>query len=109
MSGQTDVLVVLCTCPDEAAATRIANALLEERLAACVNRIPGIRSLYRWDGQLQDDAEVLLVIKTTATRYPQVEALITARHPYELPEVLALPVAAGAAKYLDWVRQATAE
>mgnify|MGYP002785123204 CR=1 FL=1 len=107
MERHLDARVVLCTCPDDATGTQIATALIEGGLAACVNRVPGIRSMYRWDGQLQDDAEVLLVIKTTARRLVDVEALIRARHPYELPEVLALPVAGGSAAYLDWIGQAT--
>ena len=101
------VLVLLCTCPDEATARQIATALVAGGLAACVNRIPGIRSLYRWEGQIQDDGEELLVIKTTADRYAAAEAAIQARHPYDLPEIIALPVSAGSAAYLDWVRQAT--
>jgi periplasmic divalent cation tolerance protein len=107
MPATANLLIVLCTCPDEAVASRIATALVEQGLAACVNRVPGVRSVYRWDGQLQDDAEVLLIVKTTADRYGQVERLIAGQHPYELPEVLALPVVAGSAGYMDWVRQAT--
>ena len=103
----TDALVVLCTCPDEATATGIATALLAEKLAACVNCVAGIRSMYRWDGQIRDDTEVLLVIKTSAARYGALEALLQARHPYEMPEIIALPVVAGAADYLSWIRQAT--
>lgn len=107
MSAPTDLLVVLCTCPDGAVATRIATALVEQGLAACVNRVPGVRSVYRWEGHVQDDAEVLLVIKTTAGRYGQVEGLVAAQHPYDVPELLALPVVAGSAPCMDWVRQAT--
>ncbi len=103
-----DALVVLCTCPDEASADGIATALLAGELAACVNCVPGIRSMYRWEGQLRDDREVLLIIKTRACRYAALEAEIRARHPYDVPEILALPVARGADAYLDWVRQATA-
>ena len=102
-----DALVVLCTCPDEPTATGIATALLAAELAACVNCVAGIRSLYRWDGQIRDDTEVLLVIKTRAARYGALETLVRARHPYELPEIIALPVVAGARDYLDWIRQAT--
>jgi len=102
-----DALVVLCTCPDEATASGIATALLAEELAACVNCVAGIRSMYRWEGQIRDDAEVLLVIKTSRARYGALETLVRARHPYELPEIIALPVVAGARDYLDWVRQAT--
>lgn len=103
----TDALVVLCTCPDEATATGIATALLAEKLAACVNCVAGIRSMYRWDGQIRADTEVLLVIKTRAARYAALETLLRARHPYEIPEIIALPVVAGAADYLNWIRQAT--
>jgi periplasmic divalent cation tolerance protein len=103
----TGALVVLCTCPDEATATGIATALLAEELAACVNCVAGIRSIYRWEGQIRDDTEVLLVIKTSAARYGALETLVRARHPYELPEIIALPVVAGARDYLDWIGQAT--
>ncbi len=103
----SDAMVVLCTCPDEPTATGIATALLAEELAACVNCVAGIRSMYRWAGQIRDDTEVLLVIKTRAARYGALEALVRARHPYELPEIIALPVVAGARDYLDWIRQAT--
>jgi periplasmic divalent cation tolerance protein len=107
METTSEALVVLCTCPDDVAGTRIATALIEGGHAACVNRVPGVRSMYRWDGRVQDDAEVLLVIKTTAARLAGVESLIRAQHPYELPEVLALPVAGGSAEYLAWIGQAT--
>jgi len=100
-------LVVLCTCPDEATATGIATALLAEELAACVNCVAGIRSMYRWAGQIRDDTEVLLVIKTSAARYAALETLVRARHPYDLPEIIALPVVAGARDYLDWIGRAT--
>lgn len=107
-----DLIVVLCTCPDDAAARGIATALIAEGLAACVNRVPGILSSYLWPApcgneQLQEDTEMLLVIKTTAERYPAVEAAILARHPYDVPEVIALPIVAGAAHYMDWIRQKT--
>ena len=85
-----DPIVVLCTCPDETVARGIATALIAERLAACVNRVPGILSAYRWEGQIEEDAELLLVIKTTADRYAAVESAILARHPHEVPEVIAL-------------------
>jgi len=103
----TDALVVLCTCPDEATATGIATALLAAELAACVNCVAGIRSMYRWEGQIRNDAEVLLVIKTSAARFGALETLVRERHPYELPEIIALPVTAGSRDYLQWIRQAT--
>jgi periplasmic divalent cation tolerance protein len=96
-------IVVLCSCPDEAVASRIAGALVGEGLAACVNRVSGVRSTYRWDGVLQDDGEVLLVVKTLGERFAVLEARIRALHPYEVPEIIALPVVAGSAGYLDWV------
>ena len=112
MPPNSAVLIVLCTCPDEAVAAGIATALVAGGLAACVNRIPAMRSMYRWEGRIQDDAEVLLVIKTTADRYGALEAVIRTRHPYDLPEVIALPVAAGtpgslAGAYQEWIEQAT--
>lgn len=107
MTHDPQALVVLCTCPDEASATEIAKALLAQGLAACVNRLAGVRSMYLWDGQLRDDAEVLLVIKTRADRFGALEAAIRARHPYDNPEIIGCPVTAGAAPYLEWVRQAT--
>lgn len=104
-SAEDGVLLVLCTCPDDTVADGIATLLVAEALAACVNRLPGVRSLYRWEGHIQEDTEVLLVIKTTAARYPAVEGAIRSRHPYELPEIIAVPVTAGSAPYLEWVRQ----
>lgn len=100
-------LVVLCTCPDEETGRGIATALIAGRLAACVNRLPGVRSTYQWDGQVQEDAEVLLIIKTTAARFGAVEAAIRAAHPYELPEVVALPISRGLPAYLDWIEHST--
>jgi periplasmic divalent cation tolerance protein len=98
------VIVALSTCPDEASARRIAALLVEERLAACVNRVPGLQSTYFWDGRLQDEAEILLIIKTTTGRMADLEARLKTLHPYELPELVTLPVAGGNERYLDWVR-----
>ncbi len=99
-----DVLLCLCTCPDPATAGRIAEALVEERLAACVNLLPGLQSVYRWQGQVQRDAEVLLLVKTTRQRYPALQARL---HPYELPELLAVESVAGLPAYLQWVVEST--
>lgn len=104
-AASDQAMVVLNTCPDETTAARIARALVEERLATCVNSIAGVRSVYFWDGRLQDDAEVLLIMKTTAGRLAELEARVKALHPYELPEILALPVAGGNERYLEWVRE----
>ncbi len=100
-------LVVLCTCPDEAAATALATDVVERGLAACVNRIAGVRALYRWEGRVVDDTEVLLLIKTTPARWPALADALRAGHPYEVPEIIALPVVAGTTDYLDWIAQAT--
>ena len=102
-----DAIVVLCNCPDEVNAMLIAEALVSERLAACVNRIPGIASTYRWKGQVQHDTENLLVIKTTRDRFDALRERILALHQYELPEVLAVDIAAGHAPYLDWIAAQT--
>jgi periplasmic divalent cation tolerance protein len=98
------VILALTTCPDEASSRAIATALVQERLAACVNRVGGLRSTYIWDARLQDAEEILLIIKTTAARLQALEARLKALHPYELPELLAIPVAGGNERYLDWVR-----
>jgi periplasmic divalent cation tolerance protein len=99
----TEVLAVLCTCPDAATARRLAGGLVEEGLAACVNILPEIRSIYRWRGATQDDGEVLMIAKTTRLSYAMLEAWLLRHHPYDVPEVLALPVTAGSSAYLDWV------
>jgi periplasmic divalent cation tolerance protein len=99
----TTPLIVLCTCPDITAADAIATALLEARLAACVNRIEGIESLYRWEDSIHKDREVLLLIKTTVLAFGEVENAISDLHPYELPEIIGVPVTQGSAPYLDWL------
>ena len=98
-------LVVFCSCPDVDSAGRLADTLVVERLAACVTRLPGATSVYHWDGAVHRDAEVLLIIKTTAERLANLTARIEALHPYEVPEVLAVPVAGGAERYLAWLGQ----
>jgi periplasmic divalent cation tolerance protein len=94
-------VVVLCTFPDVEKARAIAAELVERRLAACVNLLPGVESIYRWEGKVERADEVLAVIKTT--RYPELAAALKELHPYEVPEILALPVAAGLAGYLKWL------
>ncbi len=100
-------LVVYCTCPDQATAERIAETMVNERLAACVTIAPGLTSIYRWQGQIQRDAEVLLIIKTRSAVYPSLEARIHDLHPYEVPEIIALPIQAGSATYLNWITDNT--
>ncbi|MCE7951385.1 MAG: divalent-cation tolerance protein CutA [Xanthomonadales bacterium PRO7] len=103
----TNAILAFCTCPDDACATRIAQTLVGERLAACVNRIPGITSTYRWQGEIHSDGEVLLLIKSTRERFDALCARILALHPYELPEVIAVDIASGHAPYLDWIAAET--
>jgi periplasmic divalent cation tolerance protein len=103
----TDALVVLVTAPTPDRAAEIARALVEERLAACGNVVQGIRSIYRWEGKVQEDAEALLVLKTTRARFDALRDRVLALHPYEVPEVIALPVEAGSARYLAWIADET--
>ena len=98
----TDAIVVLCTAPP-AKAEPLARGLVEQRLAACVNMLQGVRSFYRWDGAIQDDAEVQLIIKTTRARFAALQAWLDDNHPYDVPEILALDVAQGAGPYLSWL------
>lgn len=100
-------ILVLCSCPDEASAERIATALVEEHLAACVNRIRDIASTYRWQGKVCHDSEQLLLIKSTRERFEALRERILALHPYELPEVIAVDIALGSAEYLEWITAAT--
>ena len=101
------VVVMLSTAPNDEVATRLATTLVEGRLAACVNIVPGVRSIYRWQGRLCTDGELLLVIKTTAARRAEVVASIQQHHVYECPEAIAFEVAGGAERYLGWVREMT--
>ncbi|MFC3716615.1 divalent-cation tolerance protein CutA [Luteimonas soli] len=97
------VVLAFCTCPDAATASRIADALVGERLAACVSVLPGVQSVYRWQGGIERADEVQLLAKTTATRMPALAERIVALHPYELPEVVAVEAAAGLPAYLEWI------
>jgi periplasmic divalent cation tolerance protein len=99
----TDVRVVLVTCPTADVAAGLARTLVEEGLAACGNVVPGVRSIYRWQGRVVDEPEVLLVLKTTTGRFEALRTRVVALHPYEVPEVLGLAVDAGHAPYLTWV------
>lgn len=102
-----DVQLVLCTCPDRESAETLAGGLVQADLAACVNIVPGLVSVYRWQDKVEQDAELLLLIKTTAPRLPELTAYIEQHHPYDVPEVIAAPVVAGLESYLDWVRTCT--
>ena len=98
-----DVLLVLTNVPDEVTAHTIARKVVEGRLAACVNVLPAVRSIYRWEGKVEEAAEVTMLVKSTRDRYAELEAAIREVHPYDVPEIIALPVAAGLPAYLDWV------
>ncbi|HTD28629.1 MAG TPA: divalent-cation tolerance protein CutA [Xanthomonadaceae bacterium] len=101
------ILLVLCTCPDADGAQALAASLVEQRLAACVNVLPNVRSIYRWEGKLDHAQELLLLIKTTADRFDDLKEHIVSMHPYAVPEILGLDVVAGLAPYLDWVAAET--
>jgi periplasmic divalent cation tolerance protein len=101
-----DVLIVLCTFPTGERAAEVARTIVGEGLAACVNLVPQVRSIYRWQGALCDDAEQLALIKTTAAGFEALRLRLLALHPYDTPEIVALPLVAGHAPYLDWVRGA---
>ncbi|MFZ1536703.1 MAG: divalent-cation tolerance protein CutA [Chromatiaceae bacterium] len=97
------VLLTFCTCPDESVALSLAETLVGEGLAACVNLLPGVRSIYFWQGKLQRDAEVLLLIKSSASGFPDLAARLRELHPYDLPEIMAVPISHGLSDYLNWV------
>jgi periplasmic divalent cation tolerance protein len=101
-------LLVFTNAPDRDVATRIAQALVDKRLAACVNVLAGCTSVYRWQGQVERAEEIPVLIKTRVSRFPEVEAMIRHLHPYELPEVIAVPVTQGLPEYLQWVAEETA-
>lgn len=103
----TPVRVVLVTAPAGEPAASLARSLVESRVVACVNVVPGVRSFYWWDGAVQDDREDLLVCKTTEDRLPALMDRVRELHPYDVPEILALPVEAGHPPYVAWVRDET--
>jgi len=99
----TDALVVLVTAPDAEVAARLARTLVEEKLAACGNVLPAVRSIYRWEGKVCDEQEALLVLKAPVERFPALRDRVLALHPYEVPEVVALRIEDGSEKYLAWI------
>ena len=100
-------IVMLCTVPDRPAGERIAQALVDERLAACVNLVPGLTSIYRWQGKVEKEAECLLIIKTVAARFEAIRERIKILHPYDLPEIIALPISKADDAYLRWLTDNT--
>ncbi len=107
MSEKNNAVVILVTAPDADVAASIGRVLVEERLAACVNIVPGLRSLYRWKGELQDEPEVLMLVKARRQDVDPIAARIVELHPYEVPEVVATEIVAGLGAYLDWVQAET--
>ena len=103
----TGYLLVMTNLPDAASAETMAQQIIESDAAACVNQLSPCTSTYRWRGKVETASEVPLLIKTSADAYPRLEALIRAAHPYELPEIIAVPLSAGLPDYLDWVNQET--
>lgn len=101
-------LLALCTCPDADSAGKLARTLVGEHLAACVSRIPGITSVYAWQSRIEEDTEVLLLIKTTSERFAALRERVVALHPYEVPELIALDIGDGLPAYLQWLQQAAA-
>ncbi len=103
MPDSTDFCLVLTTSPDDPTARRLAEDLVAARLAACVNIVPGLVSVYRWKGQIEDAEERLLIIKTQCSKFDAVRDCLRAHHPYELPEIIAVPIVAGLPEYLAWI------
>ena len=107
MTAPEEVLLVLTNAPDRDMAMKLAHALMESRFAACVNVLPGATSVYRWQGKVESADEIPLLIKTTRARYAALEAEIRRLHPYELPEIVAVPLTLGLPAYLKWVADET--
>ena len=100
-------IIIYCTCPDIETADRISRLAIRQHMAACVNQLPGITSVYEWDGKIQQNQEVLLIIKSTQERFDAIQNLIREEHPYELPELIAVPITQGLPDYLEWIKQCT--
>jgi periplasmic divalent cation tolerance protein len=107
MNNKFDPIVVLVTCGSEEEALKIANALVEEHLAACVNLVSPIRSIYRWEGKIWDEKEWLLIIKTQKQRFDELEQKVKSLHSYAVPEIISLPIIEGAISYLNWIKENT--
>ena len=102
-----EYLLVMCTFPDAEEARQIGTQLVEMQAAACVNLIPQVESIYRWDGKVKNNAEVLALFKTTANNFPELQARIDQLHPYDVPEVIAVPIERGAPAFLSWISEVT--
>jgi len=108
MKNANNLLMVYCTCPDHKTAIEMAEGIVDAQLAACINIVPGLTSIYSWQGKRQQGSEELLLIKTSSQAYPALEKHIVASHPYELPELIAVSIDAGLPAYLDWVSESCA-
>jgi periplasmic divalent cation tolerance protein len=107
MNTKFEPVVVLVTCGSEEEALRIANALVEEHLAACVNLVSPIRSIYRWEGKIWDEREWLLIIKTQKQKFEELEKKVKTLHSYSVPEIISLPIAEGSSSYFNWLEEMT--
>ena len=103
----SDPIIVLVTCGSEEEALKIANALVESRLAACVNLVAPIRSIYRWEERIWDEKEWLLIIKTQKDRFEDLEKKVKSLHSYSVPEIVSLPIVEGSSSYLNWITENT--
>lgn len=100
-------IIIYCTCPNIETADRISRLIIRNHMAACVNQIKGVTSIYEWEGKIEQENEVLLIIKTTEKRFEAIKQLVSEEHPYELPELIAVPVTQGLPDYLEWITQCT--
>jgi len=107
VSSENHLIVILCTAPNEAAAEKLARGLIEGRLAACVNAIPAVKSFYRWQGKIETDTEIQLVIKTHSERFDELAIWISENHPYDVPEIVAIPAERVSEAYLAWAAAQT--
>ena len=103
----SDPIVVLVTCSSEEEALKIGNALVEAHVAACVNLVAPIRSIYRWEGKIWDEKECLLIIKTQKQRFEELQKKVKSLHSYSVPEIISLPITEGSSAYLNWIRENT--
>lgn len=104
---ENEFILVFSTCQSEEIANQIARGLVEQKLAACVNIIPGLESVYRWQDKIEHSTERLLMIKSRKCLFPQLKVALTYLHDYELPEIIAVPIEAGEQAYLNWIKSAT--
>ena len=109
MSLAPQALLVLSNAPNEEVAEQLARSIIDRRLAACVNILPAMRSIYRWEGVVEEAPEIAMQIKTTSAHYDELEAFIKAAHPYAVPEIIAIPIVDGLPAYLDWIEQETSK